>query len=189
MKHLKDFQHKKSYSAVGVLLILMLCIPGCAKNNDINAPADPKEKDIVHEQADVSKDSADNQFPSLTEVMDRILSNQGLEKAVDYESGIQDISTDTIVLMCKSENGKYETYGFISTDYGMNGILINNIIDGESNWNYFEEDWSYSDVRPTLEEKSDYEVIFTFMQENNGANDMRSIYFDTYDTGTMSIRD
>lgn len=40
-----------------------------------------------------------------------------------------------------------------------------------------------------MEEKADYEVLFTFTQENDGKADKRSIYFDTYDTGTITIRE
>lgn len=85
-------------------------------------------------------------------------------------------------------SGKYEAYGFISAEYGKRGILINNIVDGGSNWNYFEEDWAYGDDRPTLEEKGEYEVLFTFGQEVNEVYKTHSMYFDTYDTGTMSIK-
>ena len=47
------------------------------------------------------------------------------------------------------------------------------------------EDWSYnSNVLPTLQEQN--EVIFTFSQ---GMHGFREIYFDTYETGTMSARE
>lgn len=60
----------------------------------------------------------------------------------------------------------------------------------ENNTNYFaEETWTYASGQPKLEEMSTHEVIFTFWKEENGYESIRSIYFDTYDTGTMEPRD
>lgn len=168
MNFLKKRKHKNAYICIGVLLLLILGTFGCGKNVGYSEP--------------------DPQNPPLSEVMDRILENQKLDEAIMYESGAEDGLKDAIVLLCKSESGKYEAYGFISAEYGKCGILINNIVDGGSNWNYFEEGWAYGDDRPTLEEKGEYGVLFTFRQEVNGAYETNSMYFDTYDTGTMSIK-
>ncbi len=123
---------------------------------------------------------------TIRKMMDRFCAEQGLENAVDYAAGIEEYM---LVRLCVSESGKYEAYGLISPEYGKKGILINNIIDGEYNTNYFEEEtWTYASGQPEFEEISDYEVVFTFWKEENGFDVIRSIYFDTYDTGTMSPR-
>lgn len=122
----------------------------------------------------------------LEEVMIRILTNQGLDNVLDFEDGSEYPQEDKVILLCTSEGGKYEAFGFVSPEYGTAGILLNNIIDGEDNWNYYYETWSYGDVKPTLQEQGEYGVIFTFTQGNG---DEREIYFDTYDTGTMSARE
>ena len=120
-------------------------------------------------------------------MMDQFCAEQGLKNAVDYSAGIEEYM---LVKLCVSESGKYEAYGLISPQYGKKGILINNIIDGEYNTNYFaEETWTYASGQPKLEEMSTHEVIFTFWKEENGYESIRSIYFDTYDTGTMEPRD
>ena len=123
---------------------------------------------------------------TISEMMDRFCAEQGLENAVDYAVGIEEYM---LVRLCVSESGKYEAYGLISPQYGKKGILINNIIDGEYNTNYFEEEtWTYASGQPKFEEISDYEVIFTFWKEEDDFDIIRSIYFDTYDTGTMEPR-
>lgn len=66
----------------------------------------------------------------------------------------------------------------------MNGILIDNIIDQQSNHNFFSQKWVYSEIFPTLNESDDfYQVILTICQ--NQEEGMKEILFDTYDTGTM----
>lgn len=181
MNYRKGLKSKKAYLAMGAVLLLMLFLTGCGKKTEAES--------AVSEQTEDTYQIPDNQKPSLQEVMDRILTSRKLDEAVDYENTIEGELQDTLVLLCKSESGKYEAYGFISAEYGKNGLLINNIIDGESNWNYFEENWSYGEERPAFEEKGDYEVAFTFTQEDNGVREARSLYFDTYDTGTMSVRE
>lgn len=176
----------KIYICMAAILLLMLCMTGCETIK--------KNKELVTENTTIERNNESSEIPesqtsSLIEVMYSIADSQGLEEALDYESGMQDGLKDAIVFLCKSESGKYEAYGFISDEYGKNGILINNVIDGQDNWNFFEERWSYMDSLSTLEEKGDYEVLFTFTQGNNGKDVKRSIYFDTYDTGTMGIRE
>lgn len=171
---------------MAILSFMMSCVTGCGINKEnresLTATA------TIEENSETSK-MPKSQTSSLTDVMDSIVENQGLEGAVDYNSAMQTDLKKAIVSFCKSESGKYTAYGFISAEYGKNGILINNVIDGQDNWNFFEEKWSYGDTLPTLEEKADYEVLFTFTQENDGKDYKRSICFDTYDTGTMTIRE
>ncbi|MCC8027618.1 MAG: hypothetical protein LIP16_20225 [Clostridium sp.] len=168
---------------MAIIWFLMSCVTGCGinkENKELGSAA-------IEENSETSK-MLKNQTSSLTDVMYSIVERQGLEGAVDYNSAMENDLKDAIVFLCKSESGKYEAYGFISAEYGKSGILINNVIDGQDNWNFFEENWSYGDSLPTVEEKADYEALFTFTQEKDGKDYKRSIYFDTYDTGTMSIR-
>jgi hypothetical protein len=110
-----------------------------------------------------------------------------LNNAQDYNNEVEDISEDAIVVLCQSESGKYTAYGFISPEYGRTGILIDNIIDGESNWNEFDElTWTYGDSKPTLSEQGEYNVVFTYTQ-GNGLE--KSICFETFDTGTMAVKE
>ena len=122
---------------------------------------------------------------SLESVMDRVASGIGLENAIGYEKGYIGLQKDALVKLCVSKNGKYEAYGIISPEYGQRGILLNNIIDGEGNWNYLDSDWGYGKKTPELIETGDYEVQFSYYREDQSWNEL---YFDTYETGTMSVR-
>lgn len=116
----------------------------------------------------------------MQEIVDKI----GLENAAAYEEGIGDILSNQIILLCESPSGHYKAYGFISPEYGMNGILIDNIINQQSNYNFFSQKWVYSENTPTLNESDDfYQVTFTICQ--NQEEGMQEISFVTYDTGTM----
>lgn len=181
---------KREKVCVGLgILLLSWCLNGCSQNvADKEIDAEIQISKSI-EQTNTFQHTSNNQTLSLSEVMNRIIAKQGLNNVLDYESKIEDISKDMIILLCQSECGKYTAYGFISPEYGKKGILIDNIIDGQSNWNYFEENWYYEDTRPTLEEVGEYEVIFTFMQDNNGTDNIRKIWFDSFDTGTMSMRE
>ena len=186
MNQSRLFKLKIFVLRMAILLFMISCVTGCGINKE--------NRELLTETATIEENSEaskllKSQTLSLNDVMDSIVEIQGLEGAVDYNSAMQNDLKDAIVFLCKSESGKYEAYGFISAEYGKNGILINNVIDGQDNWNFFEEKWSYGDTLPTLEEKADYEVFFTFTQENGGKDYKRSIYFDTYDTGTMTMRE
>lgn len=121
---------------------------------------------------------------SLERVMDRI-AGQGLEYAIDYEKGKPEEQKDTLVKLCVSESGRFEAYGIISPEYGRRGILLNNIIDGEGNWNYFDSDWGYGKETPKIMEIADYKVQFSYYREDGS---WCELIFDTYETGTMSVQ-
>lgn len=194
-------KQRKICIGIGIFL-LALCISGCNKSSSENETIEINENEIIEineneiieifesvERADALQSTSVYQVPELWEVMDRITKEQELSKAEDYKSGIDTISRDSIVRLCQSESGRYTAYGFISSEYGKKGILIDYIVDGGSNWNYFFEKWCYGSILPTLEENGEYEVTFTFMQEKNGNEDIKRIVFDTFDTGTMSMRE
>lgn len=174
----------KKCICTAAVLFLMPCLAGCGVNKE--------NKEQVAETTRLEQNSESGTIPEsqtlpLIDVMYSIADSQGLDGAVDYESVRQDGQKDALVFLCRSESRKYEAYGFISTEYGKNGLLINNVINDQDNWNFFEESWSCGDTLPEFEENGDYEVIFTFTQGKEGEYKERSIHFDTYDTGTMSI--
>lgn len=126
--------------------------------------------------ADDEKNILDKMYGVIDEI--------GLENAVDYSEVIGDTFSNQIVFLCGSPSGHYKAYGFITPEYGKQGILIDNIIDHESNYNFFWKTWVNTAEQPTLSESDDfYHVIFTVCQEKNEG--MKEISFTTYDTGTM----
>ena len=153
-------------------------VTGTEQNTDVNQ-GDIKNNENV--------DSAINNDEKITfDKMNEIINEVGLENAVDYDERIEDVWKNQIIFLCESQSGRYKAYGFISPEYGMQGILIDNIIENTSNHNYFLKKWVYSAERPTLSESDDfYQVTFTVGQSEEEG--MQEIYFTTYDTGTMSV--
>lgn len=168
--------NKRTNKAVTVCIVIFLIIilpfMTSAENKEVHGSVKSNDKEDITYQL------------TLKGVMERILQTKELDQALDYNQEVDNIRLDNIVLLCKSENAKYEAYGFISPEYGKRGILINNIINGEDNWNYLEEDWEFSQDKPMLKAQGNYEVIFTFTQKNQ----VRTMNFETYDTGTMVIK-
>ena len=154
---------------------------GCATNTQPNNIANLQTQT---EQNTQTQTKQDENIPSLQEVMDRVVSSQNLDNALNYEASITNLTEDSIVLLCTSESSKYEAYGIISPEYGMNGILLNYRINGENNYNYLEESFSYGNAN--LQEQGENNVIFTFTQENDI---VRKLNFETFDTGTMSLKE
>ena len=104
---------------------------------------------------------------------------------------------NVLIKMAEDPTGQYAAYGFLCGEYGSYGILLNDKLNGEDNWNYFYTPWAYtgsSDVEPAMEKAADgYSGIFTFPAP---ANDpvKSSIQIETwklqsYDTGTIEIED
>lgn len=145
---------------------------------DTNEGASQKDENT---EIDINNGSGEEvPLNKMQEIVDKI----GLENAAAYEEGIGDILSNQIILLCESPSGHYKAYGFISPEYGMNGILIDNIINQQSNYNFFSQKWVYSENTPTLNESDDfYQVTFTICQ--NQEEGMQEISFVTYDTGTM----
>ncbi|HJA92180.1 MAG TPA: hypothetical protein H9717_03525 [Candidatus Eisenbergiella merdipullorum] len=146
---------------------------------DTDEESSPKEDTI---KRDTNKDSSEEEIPlnKMQEIIDEI----GLENAVAYEEGIEEALSNQIIFLCESPSGHYKAYGFISPEYGMDGILIDNIINQQSNYNFFSQKWVYSESAPALNESDDfYQVTFTICQ--NQEEGMKEISFVTYDTGTM----
>ena len=149
-----------------------------AQSIDTNEGASQKDENT---EIDINNGS-EEEIPlnKMQEIVDKI----GLENAAAYEEGIGDILSNQIIFLCESPSGHYKAYGFISPEYGMNGILIDNIINQQSNYNFFSQKWVYSENTPTLNESDDfYQVTFTICQ--NQEEGMQEISFVTYDTGTM----
>lgn len=192
---------RKKQGCLFLLLLSIFCIAGCGRKG-VDESAALETGDTVaqlasaetdHSLKNTEEDTAHENIapatPTLSDVMDRILTEQGLDHALAYEDAAKKDAEDALVLLCTSESGQYVTYGFVSPEYGRMGILLNNIINGEDNWNYLTESWTYDDTIPSLKEQGEYEVLFSFPSNEDGKEAPREIVFDTYDTGTMSERE
>lgn len=63
---------------------------------------------------------------------------------------------NVLIKMAEDPTGQYAAYGFLCGEYGSYGILLNDKLNGEDNWNYFYTPWAYtgtSDSEPTMEKQ------------------------------------
>lgn len=181
---------------IPILIVSAVCIllggcinKGYVKEMDASAEAEQntgENKDILKNKENVDS-YVENDENLVFDKMNAVIDAIGLENAIDYREAGNNFSEDQIVFLCESPSGRYKAYGFISSEYGMQGILIDDIIDNVSNYNYFWEKWVYSTECPMLSESDDfYQVIFTICQDEDEG--MKEIHFMTYDTGTMSAQ-
>lgn len=133
--------------------------------------------------------SYDNAF----EIFDRVLVETGLENAYAWNNTADfKEDADILIKMAVDSTGEYEIYGISSAEYGDYGMLLNDIIAGEDNWNYVYEPWFYTGApndQPTLEWTDDGELIFSYIcKDENGEETWYHRVVDCgYDTGHMEL--
>ncbi len=104
---------------------------------------------------------------------------------------------NVLIKMAEDPTGQYAAYGFLCGEYGSYGILLNDKLNGEDNWNYFYTPWAYtgtSDSEPTMEKATDgYSGTFTFPAPASDPADssiqVKTWKLQSYDTGTIEIED
>ena len=104
---------------------------------------------------------------------------------------------NVLIKMAEDPTGQYAAYGFLCGEYGSYGILLNDRLNGEDNWNYFYTPWAYtgtSDSEPTMEKAADgYSGTFTFPVPASDPADssiqVKTWKLQSYDTGTIEIED
>lgn len=104
---------------------------------------------------------------------------------------------NVLIKMAEDPTGQYAAYGFLCGEYGSYGILLNDKLNGEDNWNYFYTPWAYtgsSDVEPAMEKAADgYSGTFTFPAPANdpvkSSIQIQTWKLQSYDTGTIEIED
>lgn len=141
----------------------------------------------ISQEPDETGNIAPEESLSESDVINRIINETGIENAVDYAMASASELEEGMVLLCTSESGKYEVYGVVSPEYGTHGILINDVIDGTDNWNYFYEDWTFGAEPPSITESEDgYEMELSLYQQKDKKEE---IHFSSYDTGTVDTDD
>lgn len=104
---------------------------------------------------------------------------------------------NVLIKMAEDPTGQYAAYGFLCGEYGSYGILLNDKLNGEDNWNYFYTPWAYtgsSDVEPAMEKAADgYSGTFTFPAPANdpvkSSIQIKTWKLQSYDTGTIEVED
>lgn len=136
----------------------------------------------------------------VQDMMDSILAELGGDLSKAYPWGNTPTFKDdarALIKMAEDPTGQYAAYGFLCGEYGNYGILLNNKLNGEDNWNYFYTPWAYtgtSDSEPTMEKAADgYSGTFTFPAPASDPGDSRiqvkTWNLQSYDTGTIEVED
>lgn len=136
----------------------------------------------------------------VQDMMDSILAelDGDLSKAYPWVNTAEfQEDANVLIKMAEDPTGQYAAYGFLCGEYGSYGILLNDKLNGENNWNYFYTPWAYtgvSDSEPTMEKAADgYSGTFTFPAPASDPADSRiqvkTWKLQSYDTGTIEIED
>ncbi len=131
-------------------------------------------------------------FSSAFNELSDVISRVGLENALlwnntaDLKEG-----AEALIKMASDETGEYEIYGIMSARYGTYGLLLNDKIDGEDNWNFEYVPWCYTGApedEPVLEQSSDGEYVFSYVYKAKDDLYWRKCILDCgYQSGHMGL--
>ncbi len=146
------------------------------------------EKENVYDVQESETDMAD-----LQRELERVVGNVGLENAYPWNNTVNFKSdADALIKMASDDSGRFEIYGIMSAKYGTYGLLLNDWIGGEQNWNLELVPWHYSGAPsspPVLELDRNGKYIFAYVyQYEDGVPQWRECILDCgYDTGHMEL--
>lgn len=126
-------------------------------------------------------------------VLSEVVSRVGLENAYSWNNTVDfKENAEVLIKMASDETGEYEVYGIMSAEYGTFGLLLNDKIDGEDNWNFAYVPWFYSGApgeQPILEPTQDGKFVFTYVYAYDDEPLWRECILDCgYDTGHMELK-
>lgn len=127
----------------------------------------------------------------VDEELTRIVNEIGLENAYPWNNTAEfKDDADIIIKLASDESGRYEIYGIISQKYGDYGLLLNDCVNGEDNWNFEYVPWYYSGApsdEPILEPYGD-KFIFSYVYKYDDVPMRKEATVDCgYDTGHMEL--
>ena len=151
------------------------------------------EKTERQETEEVESDANYVDEAELDIELTRIVSEIGLQNAYQWNNTAEfKPDADVLIKLASDESGRYEIYGIISQKYGDFGLLLNDCIDGEDNWNFEYLPWYYSGVpedEPILESDGNGKYIFSYVYKYDDNVPLRKEQtLDCgYDTGHMEL--
>lgn len=125
------------------------------------------------------------------QVMERVFQNSWPDKVLSFGEPYSPEDGDALMLLARTEDGRYKAYGCISPEYGCRGIFADYVIDGEDNINYLDVPWENQYDPPTMN-AADYdgdgreEAALVYLSgSGTGVSVQDLIVFETYETGHM----
>lgn len=171
-----------------------------ASAEDAKQAAEQKQQE-TEKAAEAAAESVRQEMEKqVQDMMDSILAelDGDLSKAYPWVNTAEfKEDANVLIKMAEDPTGQYAAYGFLCGEYGSYGILLNDKLNGEDNWNYFYTPWAYtgtSDSEPTMEKAADgYSGTFTFPAPASDPADssiqVKTWKLQSYDTGTIEIED
>lgn len=160
--------------AIIICIIVAICfLTDPQKEYSLGTAISPEEENNVY-----VRDESVNEYPEPEPVLDindyamemeRVISSIGLENAYPWNNTVElQRNADAIIKMAGDDTGRFEIYGIMSAKYGTCGLLLNDWIDGEQNWNFEFVPWYYSGApsdQPILEPDGNGKYIFAYVYQ------------------------
>ena len=145
--------------------------------------------------AEHEKNTAEDRNSNNNEVYNelaRVVNTIGLENAYDWNNTAEfKPNAEILIKMASDETGRFEIYGIMGQKYGTYGLLLNDRVNGEENWNFAYVPWHYSGApseQPILEQDETGKYIFSYVYKYDDVPLWRTCILDCgYDTGHMEL--
>lgn len=150
------------------------------------------QNSVTSQNLETQSQEPDASDVAVYEELSRVVSTVGLENAYPWNNTVDfKPNEDVLIKMASDGSGRFEIYGIMSEKYGTYGLLLNDWIGGEQNWNFAFVPWYYSGApsdQPILESDGKGRYIFAYVYDYDGVPLWHECVLDCgYDTGHMEL--
>ena len=159
--------------------------------NDSNGESAEEQNSVTPQNLERPQEPDANE-DEVYEELNRVVSTIGLENAYPWNNTVEfKPNADVLIKMASDGSGRFEIYGILSEKYGSFGLLLNDWIGGEQNWNFALVPWYYSgnpSEQPILESDGKGRYIFAYVYDYDDVPLWHECVLDCgYDTGHMEL--
>ena len=160
-------------------------------DNDSNGESAEEQNSVTPQNLEGPQEPDANE-DAVYEELNRVVSTIGLENAYPWNNTVEfKPNADVLIKMASDGSGRFEIYGIMSEKYGSYGLLLNDWIGGEQNWNFALVPWYYSGApsdQPILESDGKGRYIFAYVYDYDDVPLWHECVLDCgYDTGHMQL--
>lgn len=160
-------------------------------DNDSNGESAEEQNSVTPQNLEGPQEPDANE-DAVYEELNRVVSTIGLVNAYPWNNTVEfKPNADVLIKMASDGSGRFEIYGIMSEKYGSYGLLLNDWIGGEQNWNFALVPWYYSGApsdQPILESDGKGRYIFAYVYDYDDVPLWHECVLDCgYDTGHMQL--
>lgn len=160
-------------------------------DNDSNGESAEEQNSVTPQNLEGPQEPDANE-DAVYEELNRVVSTIGLENAYPWNNTVEfKPNADVLIKMASDGSDRFEIYGIMSEKYGSYGLLLNDWIGGEQNWNFALVPWYYSGApsdQPILESDGKGRYIFAYVYDYDDVPLWHECVLDCgYDTGHMQL--